>query len=252
MILRSTLAVGCLCMLLAAQTACKKSATPPPRAAVLQLSFTNVVNGQPLTLQQATYTNAAGEDFNITAFKYYLSNFSLVTAAGEEVQPAPAYFLVSEDSAASKNILLEQLPEATYTGISFLIGVDSVRNMSGAQTGALDPLYGMFWTWNSGYIMAKLEGTSPASTAPQSLIQFHIGGFKAPYNALRRVQLTFPAPVQVVKDTASVLHLQADAYTWFDQPNRISFKDVPAVHTPVAQASRVADNYQHMFTIKAN
>jgi hypothetical protein len=241
-----------LCMLLAVAAACKKSSTPSPDAGSLQLSFTNTVKGEPLVLRQQHYTNAAGESFNITAFKYYLSNFTLTTAGGETVQAHEAYFLVSEDSAASKSITLEQLPEGDYKSISFLIGVDSARNVSGAQTGALDPVYGMFWTWNSGYIMAKLEGTSPVSPAPQQLVQFHIGGFKAPHNALRRVELAFPRQLAITSGSPPLLHLQADAYTWFDQPNRISFRETPAIHTPIEAASRVADNYQHMFSIKAN
>jgi hypothetical protein len=52
------------------------------------------------------------------------------------------------------------------TGIRFLLGVDSARNVSGIQTGALDPARGMFWTWNSGYVMAKIEGSSPSAHVP--------------------------------------------------------------------------------------
>jgi hypothetical protein len=36
------------------------------------------------------------------------------------------------------------------TAIKFLLGVDSLKNVSGIQTGALDPAKGMFWTWNTG------------------------------------------------------------------------------------------------------
>ena len=54
------------------------------------------------------------------------------------------------------------LPEGDYTELQFLLGVDSLHNVSGAQTDDLDPAKDMFWTWNSGYVMAKMEGNSPA------------------------------------------------------------------------------------------
>jgi hypothetical protein len=232
--------------------ACSKSEAPNQPVSTLQLSFSNYVNGQPMVLQQNTYQNAAGESFNITMFRYYVSNFSLTTSSGTSVALPPQYFLVSEDSARSKNITLEEVPEGTYSSISFLIGVDSVRNFSGAQTGALDPLYGMFWTWNSGYVMAKLEGTSPVSTMPNNLIEFHIGGFKGPNNVLRTVQLNFPQPVQVTQNGQAPVKISADAYTWFNQPNPISFQQVASCHTAGAQAAAIADNYKTMFSIQPN
>jgi hypothetical protein len=243
----------CLCLLLfTGEITGTSSGTPAPPTASLQLTFTNVVNGQPMVLRNTTYVNAAGESFNITLFKYYISNFSLTTTSGQELLLPPAYFLVNEDSTRTKNVTLQQLPEGTYQSITFLIGVDSVRNASGAQTGALDPVNGMFWTWNSGYIMAKLEGTSPVSKQPMHLVEFHIGGFKGPNHVLRRVRLTFPQPVRLVQGHPSTVKITADVYTWFQQPALISFQKVSSCTTPGAQAAAVADNYKNMFSIKTN
>ncbi|WP_298734107.1 MbnP family protein [uncultured Chitinophaga sp.] len=247
------LPVSFLCLLLlTGETACTKSSAPPPNIASLQLRFTSVVNGQPMVLRNTSYVNAAGESFNITAFKYYVSNFSLTTTSGQEVNLTPAYFLINEENDSTKQLTLQELPTGTYRSISFLLGVDSARNNSGAQTGALDPVNGMFWTWNSGYIMAKLEGTSPVSSLPATLVEYHIGGFKGANNALRRVQLSFPAPVELGQNGHAAFEITADAYTWFDQPNRISFQQLPSCITAGAQAAAIADNYKNMFTIQAD
>lgn len=247
------LPVSFLCLLLlTGETACTKSSAPPPNTASLQLSFSNLVNGQPMVLRTTNYVNAAGETFNITLFKYYVSNFSLTTTSGQEVVLTPEYFLVNEESDSTKVITLQKLPSGTYRSITFLLGVDSARNNSGAQTGALDPVNGMFWTWNSGYVMAKLEGSSPVSTMPANLIEFHIGGFKGANNVLRMVQLSFPAPVELGQNGHADFKVTADAYTWFDQPNRISFQQLASCTTPGAQAAAIADNYKSMFTIKTD
>jgi MbnP len=247
------LPVSFLCLLLlTGETACTKSSAPPPNTASLQLSFSNLVNGQPMALRTTNYVNAAGETFNITMFKYYVSSFSLTTTSGQEVALTPQYFLVNEENDSTKRITLQKLPAGTYRSITFLLGVDSASNNSGAQTGALDPVNGMFWTWNSGYVMAKLEGSSPVSTMPANLIEFHIGGFKGANNALRMVQLSFPSPIELGQNGHADFKVTADAYTWFDQPNRISFQQLASCTSPGAQAAAIADNYKSMFTIKAD
>lgn len=214
------------------------------KAQTLQLNLSHTVNGVPMALGNASYLNAAGDTFNITAFRYYLSNFSVTDIAGNTIKAAPEYFLVSEDSLNSKRITLK-LPAGRYKGLSFMIGIDSLLNCTGAQSGALDPIYGMFWTWNSGYIMAKLEGTSPSSHLPGHIIEFHIGGYRAPHITQRIVTLTLPQTL-VLKSSAKI-NLTADAYTWF---NGISFRQLAGFMTPGTAGDRIADNYQHMFSVK--
>ncbi len=216
----------------------------------VRLEISHTVGGQLMQLQNADYTNAAGDTFNITLFKYYLSNFSLTDNNGRTVALMPGYFLVSEDSAASKRILLQQCPEGTYTALSFMIGVDSVLNFSGPQSGALDPLHGMFWTWNSGYIMAKLEGTSPSSRLPNHMLQFHIGGYRAPHVTQRLVTLSLPSLLMIGPQGLPEIELQADAMTWFNGAYPVSFRQMAGFMTPGTPADRIADNYQHMFSVK--
>lgn len=87
-----------------------------------------------------------------------------------------SYHLINEEGTASKSFSFFVMP-TQYNSLSFLIGVDSLKNVSGAQTGGLDPLNGMFWTWNTGYIMFKMEGNSPSSSVVNNKIEYHIGGF---------------------------------------------------------------------------
>lgn len=216
----------------------------------VQLDINHVVGGLPMQLKTATYNNAAGDTFNITLFKYYLSNFSFSDATGKTVAAEKGYFLVSEDSIPSRKLLLQHCPEGRYTQLNFMIGVDSVLNFSGPQSGALDPMYGMFWTWNSGYIMAKLEGNSPSSRLPNQMIQFHIGGYRAPHVTQRMVTLTLPEPLVIQHGKKPHVSLEADAATWFDGVYKFSFRQLAGFMSPGTAADRIADNYQHMFSVK--
>jgi hypothetical protein len=226
-------------------TACKKE---KQEQGTLQLTFINVVNGAELNLNTPGYTNAAGEAFTVSAFKYYISNITLTTMSNQEVALPAEYYLIDAAVPASR-IIQVPAPKGEYRSISFLLGVDSVRNVSGAQTGALDPVNGMFWSWNSGYIMAKMEGTSPASTAAGQALTFHIGGFKGRYNAVQRIRLVSPISLSVSADRKPEVELKADLYTWFSTPNPVKFQELSTVHVPGEEAWKVSVNYSNMFRI---
>lgn len=214
----------------------------------LRLSFKSVVNGAPLNLNTSSYTNAAGEAFTVSTFKYYISNITLTKLDGSELKLPDAYYLIDESKPASQSILIPA-PRGGYKGFSFLLGVDSVRNVSGAQTGALDPVNGMFWSWNSGYIMAKMEGTSPASAAAGQSLTFHIGGFKGAFNAVRQIKMGSIVQLDVGPDRQPEITLAADLYTWFNYPNLVKFQQTSTIHVPGEDAWKVSGNYQNMFRI---
>lgn len=172
----------------------------------------------------------------------------LINSKNETVELSKDYFLVDHEDANSRNIKLNA-PADTCTSIIFTLGVDSARNISGAQTGALDPGNGMFWTWASGYVMAKLEGHSPVSTISGQAFTLHVGGFKVPYVTIRQIQLPLPGNMIVVKDTSVTIKLNADIDTWFSRIHTISIAKNPVCHAPGKLANDIADNYEGMFSV---
>lgn len=217
-------------------------------SASLQLSITHMMGQQPLVRKTVTYTNPAGEPFTVSRFRYFLSNFSLETANGEMMVLPPAYFLVDDAIDVSKTLQLDSVPAGHYKSIRFLIGVDSIRNVSGVQSGALSVETGMFWTWNSGYIMAQIEGHSPAITSPTQEFLFHAGGYKSKDQVLKYVTLPFPETLTIPAPKQPCIHLTADVEKWF-LPDTVSFKKIAVIMAPGVNARQVAGNYQHMFNI---
>jgi hypothetical protein len=144
-------------------------------------------NGKKIVLNDSIYTNAFGEKYTVSKLKYYISDFHFITGANKESKKFDrSVYLV--DAAKENNIRLK-IPAGKITGISFLLGVDSINNCSGAQSGALDPLNDMFWTWNSGYVSFKMEGKSDSSKADLQRIEQHIGGYKGAYKVMRKIFL---------------------------------------------------------------
>ncbi|UPT67237.1 MAG: hypothetical protein M0D57_00620 [Sphingobacteriales bacterium JAD_PAG50586_3] len=101
------------------------------------------------------YTTASGETVKFSMLKYYVSNVVLTKADGTTWAQPESYYLVDAESPASALLTINDVPAGDYTAVSFVLGVDSTRNVSGAQTGALSTSNGMFWSWNSGYIFLK-------------------------------------------------------------------------------------------------
>ncbi len=209
----------------------------------LIIKFHHIIGVQQLVLNDSL-ENSFGEKIVVTKFKYYISNITLINEKKESIPIHNSYFLIDEADSASKKISIP-FKWKKITGIEFLVGVDSIKNCSGIQTGALDPMLGMFWTWNSGYIFAKLEGSSTASTVAGHYFTYHIGGYKAGENAARKIKLSIPS---ISKN--NTLNIQVDLNKWFTAVNDIRIGQTPICNNPGALAMQFADNYAHLFTIK--
>jgi len=198
---------------------------------------------QPLQLFDSTYHNAFNEPFTVNRFRYYISHLTLTSATGKQWQ-SNEHFLIDEEDSLSKTIQLSSIPFNNIATIEFQLGVDSIFNVSGVQTGTLDPMRGMFWTWNSGYIFAKLEGQSDSSKAPVHYFSYHVGGYKHYQNATRKVKLALPSSSNI----HSIL-INADILQWFASQRNISIATSAICHEPGKLAMQLADNYATMFTI---
>ena len=227
---------------------CQKEVTKDETAS-LKIAISHLAGNAPLSLNTA-YTNAFGESLTLTKYKYYLSNIALIDERDNKHFIPESYFLVDEGQEASKT-LFAQAPVGTFKAISFLIGVDSIRNVSGAQAGVLDPYHDMFWTWNTGYIMAKLEGTSPQSGQVNNKVEYHIGGFKGENNVLRTITLPLGQTYTLNKDNSLQVAISADLLQWFNGVHALKIADAPVTMSPGALAARFADNYARMFTLTA-
>jgi len=212
----------------------------------------NKVDTAPLVLNTKNYVNQNGDTFKLSKYKYYISNIKLVTTDGKKTYWEPeSYHLIDQADANSLVFTMNGIPLGPYNSISFMIGVDSLRNCSGAQTGALDPVKGMFWDWTSGYIMGWLEGTSPQSTFTNKLILYQSVGFNGQYRVLKNVTLSFGNQTASVvsNDHLPEVHISSNVLEWFKTPTVISFSATPVVSVPGAASRTIADNYADMFKV---
>jgi len=228
---------------------CRKEVSTESKLSPLTIKMNPLANGTPLVLN-TEYVNDLGEDYTVTAFKFYISNISISDGESANSAEQESYHLVDASNLGTKTFNA-QMGRIGFNRIRFLVGVDSLRNVSGAQTGALDPMNGMFWTWNSGYIMAKLEGTSTFSTAPGQRIQYHIGGYAGAESTQRWVTLGFPGGgmYTISPEQPLALTIDVDLDKWFHSAHDLPIAANPLVMTPGPLSVQQADNYATMFTV---
>lgn len=223
--------------------------TQPTETGSLNFSIDHVAGGEELELHNKWYLTPNGDSLKLTTFNYYLSNFVLTDVNGNEYKQPESYYLIREDKPATKKFTIPGVPVGKYKKLRFLIGVDSARNVSGAQTGALDQSNGMFWDWNTGYIMAMIEGVSPQSNMFNNLVIFHLGGFRKADNVTRVVELTLPETIEVTASNNHSVHIKGDVMEWFKTPHLIDIKVLTAAVVSGNVPTVLADNYTDMFTI---
>lgn len=126
------------------------------------------------------------ETITFHTLKFYVSLLSSKNRNDHALRTEKVILVDLEDSTSQKLELIDsQNKDITYFNkrtkhFSFLMGADSLTNVSGILEGPLDPINGMYWAWNSGYINLKAEGTIQDSTGNTSLFEFHIGGYMPP------------------------------------------------------------------------
>ncbi len=208
------------------------------------ICFRNRVGARPLELSTAIYTNHFGEPFTVEQCKYYISTIRITDRSGGEEVLAPGVHLVDQADSASLTLRLS-CGLTRLRSISFVIGVDPAADTGGVMTGDLDPMHGMFWTWNSGYVYARLEGQSDSARAPAHRFTWDVGGYKANANAAREVVLAIPEG----QADEGLVTIGADLLKWFDGKTPVRLSASPTCHEPGVLAMRIADNYSTMFSI---
>ncbi|MDE3236680.1 MAG: hypothetical protein KGO81_12050 [Bacteroidota bacterium] len=206
------------------------------------IQFHPKVGAQQLQLFTEAYSNSNGEPFTVNRFRFYVSHIVLIDEHRQEQTFSNDYFLVDAADTASQKIMLPTSFKKIHA-IRFTVGVDSLRNVSGVQTGALDPMNGMFWTWNTGYVFAKLEGQSDSSHMAAHTFSYHVGGYKPGENATRVVVL------KTNTDNDSI-DITVDELKWFGGKHLISIQQYPVCHQPGSLAMQLADNIAGSFSIE--
>jgi hypothetical protein len=159
--------------------------------------------------------------------RFYLSDFIFINQGKEIFREKNSYHLVDLEFPESGDWTIHS---SGFDEISFLLGTDSLTNVSGVYGGDLDPVKGMYWTWNSGYINVKLEGFSPHSKGRNGAFGLHLGGYMPPFQTDYRVQSGVAYSEHI--------HIELDVCPMFEQAD---WNNHFNVMSPSAEAARLTE-----------
>lgn len=245
------LLVGFATLLTACNNDESNNVTPDPGS--LNLVFENMVNGAPLNMAPATYTNSSNETYTVDELKYIISNITLIkTDNTEYIYPVEdSYFLISEDGSKTAN--LTEIPADTYKGIRFGFGVDPTKYPIESGTLNFIPMAeeaGMLWTWSAGYKFLKFEGNFTNTTTPNDETPFlyHVGSHGANLDNYKEITLTLNE-FQVSSDNTTSRTIQFDVAKIFDSVHTLSLEEKNEIMVDPVNAPKIAENTSTAFSI---
>ncbi len=136
-----------------------------------------------------SYDPSISPGFHIETLKFYVSAVELWRKGKKVYSEEKSYHLIEASTPEKRSFRLDLPADLIFDELQFCLGIDSLTNVQGAQGGDLDPRYGMYWTWQSGYIHFKLEGTAAECPTPKHRFTYHLGGYQAPHAAYTTLAL---------------------------------------------------------------
>ncbi len=213
-------------------------------AKVVTLHFQPVFQQKNIVLDQPMHT-PAGDSLALHTLRFYLCNFVFLKKGAVVWTEKDSHHLLDLEEKNTLDLRFGLPAGARFDEVKFDLGVDSLTNASGALGGDLDPTKGMYWTWQSGYINAKIEGYFERSTARNHEFQVHLGGFLKPFQSVRTVAVKVGSV-----PNASNLKFQLD-FNLAPFFETMDWAKRHAVMSPSAEAARLSGVLAKSFSIHA-
>jgi hypothetical protein len=176
---------------------------------------------EPITLGK--YYQHANDSLIFHELKFYLSDFQFEKESRKHILVGPQ--LIDLENSSSFQ-LFSNFPVSDYTFVRFHFGLDSTYQVSEIVEGPLNPMNGMYWAWNSGYIQFKCTGNTSAIHLSDQTFEYHLGGYRQPFETLIPIQLD-------IKGNTLILDLKP----FFD--HTVDFSSVQRVMIP----GKIAQSY---------
>jgi hypothetical protein len=204
------------------------------------VNFHPEFNKFPLELNKK-YISANKDTLTIETFRCYISNIQVQYNDNTAFSQKGSHHLLDSDHSDSFYIPIDKKNDKRISRITFNIGIDTITNTSGAMAGNLDPIKGMYWAWQSGYINTKIEGKSSSCQTRKNEFQFHIGGYLQPYYAMREVRFELDGKAD------NDINIGIDLSLFM---SNLELQKTNSVMIPGAEAMTLADYCAKMFYVQ--
>jgi len=221
-----------LCLFFAA---CEPEIIKPEKAGgKIVIAFLHHVDSSPLITDSLCYVNEAGNVYEVNELKYFISDVYLIRNGEQSVhiedETAIHYTDIDIPATLSWKVY-DTVPEGTYDSISFIFGLNEVRNVSFAFVNP--PEVNMFWPdiLGGGYHYLMLNGKWKNPEGNTTPFDFHLGigqiysGTTTSVDSItgyvqNYFKVTLPvAGLEIKKNTTRTIGLVMNIESWFCTPH---------------------------------
>lgn len=227
---------------------CKKDKSQIQETAPLSFHWHTLVGE--LTAKYGTTYTSKDIKFNLSDFRYYISNIVLIKSDGTEYPISDKVLLINPSELVYP---LDTLPVGNYKGFRFTLGLDSATNHKDPTTyDATSPLAvqspSIYWTWSSGYIFMKVEGKYDSTIAQTGPIDqpffYHIG------TDMMKQTIDFSSHAfTITEGSNNTIHINMDVLKMLD---KLDLRTENATHTMdnMPLATKVRNTWASVFDVE--
>lgn len=193
---------------------CTKDTTTVKPSSGYNMSFTHLVNGQPLQNDLVQYTNANSDEYSVTKLEYFISDFTLYKD-GEDYNFSTDHYIDASVSSTLGFTLDATVEEGTYDSLSFVFGFSSAKMSSLNYVNP--PASNMVWPTplGGGFHYMKLEGKYD-SLGTEKGYAFHVGPTMGNDNSFKVV--LSGDPINVDQNGNFTIEVAMNIDKWFETP----------------------------------
>ncbi|HHP7241556.1 MAG TPA: MbnP family protein [Cyclobacteriaceae bacterium] len=221
-----------LSAILIMMVACNKDDAPTPEPGKMTLQFIHLVNGDPVVYDQMNYTNAAGNEYEVTEVQWFISDLTIHKNDGTSWMLGGEDFAHYIDSNLPETFIWElhdEIASGDYSSISMTFGLKGEKNIPYFFTDP--PESDMLWPIhmggeNGGYHYMKLNGFWKNESEERVAFNFHLGvgheidneGNKTFFQNWFEINLNNSSFKVKGGETINVL-MKMNIDQWFENPN---------------------------------
>ena len=256
--------LGCILIVIIGFYSCNENETTS-EPGKLTFSFSHLINNQPIIYDAMQYTNATGNEYEISEIQWFISDITLINENGIEFlldQGGFAHYVDTDIPDSRKWDLPDEIQPGNYTSIKMTFGIKGEKNIPYSFPNS--PESDMQWPYNlggdnGGYHYMKLNGFWINTLQERTPFNFHIGvgqEYDNDENVTGFIQNWFEMELPnssftMVPGSTQHMELIMNVENWFQNPHTYDhnvyggkiMKDQEAM-------GKIRDNGQDVFSIK--
>lgn len=210
--------LGVLSVFVLSLGSCNKYTRP-----TVDINFTASVDNQDLALYSGSYTNEAGNQYDVRRLLYILTNITLHADDGRKVLLDDIHYIDFENDNTRFLENAVKVPIGKYKAISFTFGLDEQMNISNAY---LETEFHSSMAWpdpmGGGYHYMRLEGAYAHSDGSEPFYNTHLGRFQTDNN---HFDVSFPIELIATNEGTYLLELNMNINNWYTNPTTYNFEN---------------------------